>query len=101
MAPSRPAPASFEPFPSDLDIQTIVDANERFQFAERITCDSIGKEPIETLERLVFLWVVLLGKPLVLDGFQEFIDKRLFSPEWLKQNHHKSEVPALILYRYG
>ncbi|KAJ6164310.1 hypothetical protein N7470_002982 [Penicillium chermesinum] len=87
----RPAPASFKPFPPDLDIKKIVEANEHFRFVDRITCDSINKESFEALERLILLWVVLLGRPLVIDGFQEFLCQDLFSATWLSQNHTKNE----------
>lgn len=100
MAPSRPArapaPASFEPFPPDLDVHSLVESNESMRFVDRISCDSIDKEPLEALERLVLIWVVLLGRPLVIDGFQKYIDRKLFSPQWLSQNHTNSEFQKAI-----
>lgn len=51
----------------------------------------------QSLEQLVLLHVVVGGKPLVLEGWEEQIDPYLFSPEWLQKNLDKQG----LLHRTG
>lgn len=79
--------AAFEPFPPDLDVETLVETVPSFEYARRITCDAIDEWPREDFEKLVLLHVVMLGLPLVIEGFQDRLHKGLFSRKWLKRNH--------------
>ena len=90
------ARALFEPFPPDLNIDEVVETTSNFEFAMRITCDSIDAEPLEDFEKLVLYYVILLGVPLVIEGFQERLDKQLFSRKWLRQNHNQGELLFLV-----
>ncbi|KAJ5907965.1 hypothetical protein N7495_000647 [Penicillium taxi] len=81
---SQSKTATFDPFPPDLDIHTIVDQTPNFQLARRITCDAVDAESKEDFERLVLLWVVVCGQPLVIEGFQDRLDPKLFSEKWLR-----------------
>lgn len=78
--------SKFEPFPPHLNIAQVVDSTPSFQFASRITCDAIDQYPPEDFQRLVFLNVVVLGLPLVIEGFNERLNKNLFSETWLRQS---------------
>jgi hypothetical protein len=42
---------------------------------------------IERLEKLVLLHVIIGGKPLVVDGFEELLDPWIFTEKWLQSNH--------------
>lgn len=78
--------SKFEPFPPHLDVAQLVESTPPFQFASRIACDAIDQYPPEDFQRLIFLNVVVLGLPLVIEGFEERLDKNLFSEKWLRQS---------------
>jgi hypothetical protein len=78
--------AVFEPFPPHLDIDEEVRKTPNFQFAKKISCDSISQFPREVLELYILTHVVKLGLPLVITGFDKHLDKKIFSEKWLR--HH-------------
>lgn len=73
----------------ELDVPTLVESTPNFEFAARIHCDSIDEHGLETFEKLVLLHVVLGGKPLVIEGFDQRLDKSIFSEKWLRENYSK------------
>lgn len=81
---SSGARAAFVPFPTNLDIKEFVNSRENIVFATRITCDSIDEYPLEDFENLVYTHVIRLGKPLVIEGFDERLNQNMFSADWLK-----------------
>jgi hypothetical protein len=81
--------AAFRPFPPDIIVDETVKTIPNFEFATRITCDSIDLMAREDLASLVHHWVVKLGRPLVIEGFQDRLDTGLFSSEWLQENYGK------------
>ncbi|CAG8056167.1 unnamed protein product [Penicillium salamii] len=85
--PAHRSRMAFEPMPPDLDINAVVESTPNFEFAMRITCESIDEHPLEQFEKLVLYQVVLSGRPLVIEGFQEYLDKRLFSERWLRETY--------------
>ncbi|KAF1976133.1 hypothetical protein BU23DRAFT_529392 [Bimuria novae-zelandiae CBS 107.79] len=85
MPASRPR-ASFEPIPPDFDVRTFVETADNFQYADRISYEMIADNGIEQFEKLVLLHVILGGKPLVIDGFEEVLDPWCFTPGWLRDN---------------
>ncbi|QDS76618.1 hypothetical protein FKW77_007800 [Venturia effusa] len=86
MPASRPR-ASFEPIAPDFDLRELVESTENFQYVDRISCDTIEEQGLEQFEKLILLHVVIGGKPLVVDGFEEKLDPWTFTPKWLKDNH--------------
>lgn len=83
---------AFEPLPPLLDIHQVVESTPNFEFAMRITCDTIDEFPLEDLEKLVLFQVVLSGRPLVIEGFHQRFDQGLFSEKWLRGKYSsKSE----------
>lgn len=78
---------AFEPMPPGLDINAVVDSTPNFEFAMRITCDSVNQFPLADFEKLVLYQVVLSGKPLVIEGFQSHLDQELFSEKWLRERY--------------
>ena len=86
MPATRPR-ASFEPIPPDFDVRTFVETLDNFQYVDRISYEMIANNGIEQFEKLVLLHVIIGGKPLVIDGFEEVLDPWTFTPAWLRDNH--------------
>ncbi|KAF2794685.1 hypothetical protein K505DRAFT_374485 [Melanomma pulvis-pyrius CBS 109.77] len=86
MPAARPR-ASFEPIPPDFDVRTFVETADNFQYVDRISYEMIASNGIEQFEKLVLLHVIIGGKPLVIDGFEEVLDPWTFTPSWLRDNH--------------
>lgn len=78
--------AKFDPIPPDLDLHSIVDRTPNFEFAQRIPASKIRKLEFE---KLVWYQVIKQGKPLVIEGWQGKLPKRLFSPQFLEENYDK------------
>lgn len=85
--PARRQHASFEPLSPDLDLRALVEETDNFQYVDRISCDTIQEQGLEQFERLITLHVIMGGKPLVIDGFEEKLDPWTFQPRWLRDNH--------------
>ncbi|KAF2441445.1 hypothetical protein P171DRAFT_434141 [Karstenula rhodostoma CBS 690.94] len=85
MPAARPR-ASFEPIPPDFDVRTFVETADNFQYADRISYEMIANNGIEQFEKLVLLHVIIGGKPLVIDGFEQVLDPWPFTPSWLRGN---------------
>lgn len=96
MPAQRPC-ASFEPIAPDLDLAALVEETPNFEYAIRISCDSIEHQGLDAFEKLVLLHVILGGKPLVIDGFQGRLDQWTFTSQWLKDNHGKKCKLGLTL----
>lgn len=78
---------AFAPMPPDLDVAEVVESSPRFEFVMRITCDTINEMSLEDFEKLVLHQVVLSGKPLVVEGFQTYMDSHIFSEKWLRERY--------------
>ncbi|EEH37070.2 JmjC domain-containing protein [Paracoccidioides lutzii Pb01] len=85
-SPSHPR-AAFEPISPDLDLAALVESTPNFEYVVRIHCDAIAEQGIENFEKLVLLHVILGGKPLVIEGYQDRLQKWIFGLQWLKDNH--------------
>ena len=85
MPATRPR-ASFDPIPPDFDIKALVESMPHFNYVDRINCSLIEKQGMAAFERMVLLRVIIGGKPLVIDGFNEHLDPCTFSPKWLRDN---------------
>lgn len=85
MPATRPR-ASFEPIPPDFDPKALVEATPNFSYVDRISVDMIDQQGLAAFEKLVLLHVVIGGKPLVVDGFEDRLDPWTFTPKWLRDN---------------
>jgi hypothetical protein len=85
--PAHPPRASFEPIPPDFNLHQFVETNENFQYVDRISVDTIPEQGIEQFEKLILLHVIIGGKPLVIDGFEELLNPCIFSEKWLRENY--------------
>ncbi|KAK2748696.1 hypothetical protein FQN57_000277 [Myotisia sp. PD_48] len=79
--------AAFEPISPDLDLSALVESTPNFEYAVRIHCAAIEQQGIRNFEKLVLLHVIQGGKPLVVEGYQDYLERWIFSPQWLKDNH--------------
>ncbi|ORX98540.1 hypothetical protein BCR34DRAFT_150025 [Clohesyomyces aquaticus] len=86
MPAARPR-ASFESIPPDFDVRTFVETADNFQYVDRISYEMLANNGVEQFEKLVLLHVIIGGKPLVIDGFEELLDPWTFTPHWLRDNH--------------
>ncbi len=84
--PSQRPCAAFEPISPDLDLAALVEATPNFEFVVRIHCDMIDHQGMESFEKLILLHVILGGKPLVIEGYQEHLDRWTFALQWLRDN---------------
>ena len=85
MPATRPR-ASFEPIRPEFDLNQLVESTSNFSYVDRISCDMIDQQGLAAFEKLVLLHVIVGGKPLVIDGFEDRLDPWTFSPKWLRDN---------------
>ncbi|CAK4033038.1 Hypothetical predicted protein [Lecanosticta acicola] len=84
--PAQRPRASFEPIAPDFDLKRLVENNAHFNYVDRISCDMIDQQGLANFEKLVLLHVIVGGKPLVIDGFEDRLDPWTFTPKWLRDN---------------
>jgi hypothetical protein len=94
--PAQRPRASFEPIPPDLDITDLVNSTDNFQFVDRVAFDVIARMDPDKFERLVTKHCIIMGKPLVIDGYEGQLDPWIFNPKWLSDNHGS----ASMLFQY-
>lgn len=87
-APTHPQ-AKFDPLPPDLDLYGLVDRTPNFKWVQRVSRNQIRNLSQQEFEKVVLMHVVLGGKPLIVDGWDSLLSKRLFSAEWLEEAHDK------------
>ena len=85
MVAQRPS-AAFDPIAPDLDLASLVEETPNFEYVTRISCDMIETQGLEAFDKLVLLHVILGGKPLVVEGFQQRLDEWTFTTQWLQDN---------------
>lgn len=76
--------AKFDPIPPDLDLKALVDKTSNFDYVIRIPVDQITNTA--ELEHLVLMHVIIGGRPLVLEGWNDKLPSWLFSSDWLVEN---------------
>ncbi|KKY20929.1 hypothetical protein UCRPC4_g03936 [Phaeomoniella chlamydospora] len=84
--PSQRPCAAFEPISPDLDVQNLVESTPNFEYVVRIHCDMIDVQGKDAFDKLVLLHVILGGKPLVVEGYHEHLDRWTFALQWLRDN---------------
>ncbi|KIX92221.1 uncharacterized protein Z520_12102 [Fonsecaea multimorphosa CBS 102226] len=85
MPSTRPC-AAFEPISPDFDLKALVESQPNFEWVVRIHCDMIDHQGLENFEKLVLIHVILGGKPLVIEGYEERLDRWTFALQWLRDN---------------
>ena len=86
MPSARPC-AAFEPISPDFDVSRLVEQTPNFEYVVRIHCDMIEHQGLENFEKLVLLHVIIGGKPLVIEGYEKYLDRWTFGLQWLKDNY--------------
>ncbi|KAG9965096.1 hypothetical protein KCU61_g1963, partial [Aureobasidium melanogenum] len=84
--PAQRPRAAFEPIAPDFDINGLIESTPNFSFVDRISVDQIDEQGVAAFEKLVLLHVIIGGKPLVVDGFENRLDPWTFSAKWLNDN---------------
>ncbi|OAG37268.1 hypothetical protein AYO21_08567 [Fonsecaea monophora] len=85
MPSTRPC-AAFEPISPDFDLKALVESQPNFEWVVRIHCDMIDHQGLENFEKLVLIHVILGGKPLVIEGYEQRLDRWTFALQWLRDN---------------
>lgn len=85
--PSKRPRASFEPIPPDIDVNALVESSPNFQHVDWISRECFNQWNMEQFDRIIRKHVVLGGKPLIIKGYSELLDKDMFSAKWLAKNH--------------
>ncbi|KAF2718250.1 hypothetical protein K431DRAFT_287873 [Polychaeton citri CBS 116435] len=93
MPATRPR-ASFEPVSPHFDVKSLVESQNNFQYVDRISVNMIDQQGLANFEKLVLLHVIIGGKPLIIDGFEERLDPWTFTPRWLCDNCGEDVVVA-------
>ena len=97
--PSKRPCAAFEPISPDFDVAALVETTPNFEYVVRIHCDMIDHQGLENFEKLVLLHVVLGGKPLVIEGYQDRLDRWIFALQWLRNNcASKGGLASCLIY---
>jgi hypothetical protein len=96
-SPSHPQ-AKFDPIPPDLDLSTLVEKTNNFDYVIRISTEQIAELGLPEFEKLVLLHVIAGGKPLVVEGWQSELPPWLFSPNWLEDNVGKKRQSSLVVH---
>lgn len=84
--PAQRPRASFEPIAPTFDLKQLVEKTPNFSYVDRISCEMIQQQGLAAFEKLVTFHVVVGGKPLVIDGFEDLLDPWTFTPKWLRDN---------------
>jgi hypothetical protein len=84
--PAQRPRASFEPIAPDFNLKALVEQTPNFSYVDRISCDMIEQQGMAAFEKLVTLHVIIGGKPLVIDNFEDRLDPWTFTPKWLRDN---------------
>lgn len=85
MPSTRPC-AAFEPIAPDFDVKKLVESTPNFEWVVRIQADMIDHQGMEAFEKLVLIHVILGGKPLVVEGYDQRLDRWTFAVQWLRDN---------------
>jgi hypothetical protein len=89
--------AAFEPLPPNIDIPALVEATPKFEYVIRVSCEAIDEQGLSMFEKLVLLHVVIGGKPLVVEGYQNRLERWIFAEQWLRDNHAKKSESMILL----
>lgn len=87
--------AAFRPYPPDIIVNQTVESIPNFEHVRSISCDDIDRNGLEHFSHLYDYWVIKTGRPLVIKGFQDLLDRKLFSSEWLQRNYGKKGKRSL------
>ena len=99
MPPLSHPQAQFVPIAPDLDLAALVEAASNFDYVTRLPKAMLKEHSAQSLEQLILLHVVIGGKPLVIEGWEDHMDSYLFSPEWLQAHMGKTGKQIYIIHQ--
>jgi len=90
MPPLSHPQAQFVPISPDIDVAALVESSNNFDYVTRLPKEMLKEHSAQSLEQLILLHVVIGGKPLVIEGWEDHLDLYRFSPEWLQAHMGKT-----------
>ena len=78
--------STIEPTSPEIDLDAFVKSTPNFQYALRINCDLIDQKGYAALDQLIRDHVIVRGVPIVFTGYQNRLDKEIFTVPWLIEN---------------
>ncbi|KAL8409421.1 hypothetical protein RB594_007740 [Gaeumannomyces avenae] len=83
--------AKFDPIPPDLDLEALVENTPNFEWVLRVPAAKIHRLGPQGFEKLVLLHVILGGRPLVIEKWNDRLPRSVFSAQWLEATYDKKE----------
>lgn len=87
--------AKFDPIPPDLDLHALVDSTANLKWVQRVSREQIRGLGAQEFEKLVQVYVIERGQPLVVEGWDAVLPKGLFGVDWLEEKYDKHRESAL------
>ncbi|KAF7883400.1 uncharacterized protein EAF02_005320 [Botrytis sinoallii] len=85
--PSQQHPrAQFVPLSPNIDLDALVEDNASFDHVRRLPQSDLEAHTVQSLEQLVYAYVVQEGRPLILEGWGSYMPPWLYSSKWLEEN---------------
>lgn len=85
--PSQQHPrAQFVPLSPNIDLDALVEDNASFDHVRRLPQSDLEAHTVQSLEQLVYSYVVQEGRPLILEGWGSYMPPWLYSSKWLEEN---------------
>lgn len=85
--PSQQHPrAQFVPLSPNIDLDALVEDNASFDHVRRLSQSDLEAHTVQSLEQLVYSYVVQEGRPLILEGWGSYMPPWLYSSKWLEEN---------------
>ena len=73
----------------DLDLDALVDKTPNFHWVLRVSAAQIRDIGVQEFEKLVHVHVVVNGRPVVIEKWNDALPEWLFSAEWLEKTYDK------------
>ncbi|KLU91902.1 JmjC domain-containing protein [Magnaporthiopsis poae ATCC 64411] len=83
--------AKFDPIPPNLDLDALVENTPNFEWVLRVPAAKIHRLGPQGFEKLVLLHVILGGRPLVIEKWNDRLPRSVFSAQWLEATYDKKE----------
>lgn len=83
--------AKFDPIPPNLDLDALVESTPNFEWVLRVPAAKIHRLGPQGFEKLVLLHVILGGRPLVIEKWNDRLPRSVFSAQWLEATYDKKE----------
>lgn len=92
MRSTYPSPAGFDPIPPELDLPKLVEETDNFKWAQRVSRSQMQELGQREFEDFITSHVVIGGKPLVIEGWEDVLPADLFNVDWLEATYDKKRM---------